>query len=229
MKKNKEFEAWARAYKRAGEGEALLWPSESLVRCLKGSYIPGLNKNYPGKKVLEVSAGNGNNLIFMHSLGLSLSGTEVTPAICKLTAKRLAGLGIETDLRAGTNRKLPFKTGSFDYLVSWFVIHYETNEADMRSAIAEYARVLKPGGRVFVTTTGPDHFILKDAETLGNHRYRIQRKGDMRRGTVHFCFDAPNYARQFFGKSFQDVLIGRVRDEMFTDTLDWFLVTGIKA
>jgi ubiquinone/menaquinone biosynthesis C-methylase UbiE len=206
----------------------LLWPSETLVRLFKGNYVPGLDKQYAGKKVLDVGFGNGNNLIFLASLGLSLAGTEVAPEICEMISARFRQVGVDADLRVGTNRQLPFLDNTFDFLVSWNVIHYENTEPDMRAAIAEYQRVLKPGGRFFVSTTGPEHKILQDGKTLGGHRYEIGRADDFRKGQVYFYFDAPNYIQMYFGEQFRDVLVGRTHDMLLTETLDWFIVTGVK-
>ena len=98
----------------------------------------------------------------------------------------------------------------------------------MKNAIEEYRRVLKPGGRFFISTTGPEHLILKDSRTLGAHRYQIGRADDFRKGQVFFYFDAPNYIQHYFAEHFKDVLVGRTHDLLFTATLDWFIITGVK-
>jgi ubiquinone/menaquinone biosynthesis C-methylase UbiE len=142
--------------------------------------------------------------------------------------RRLERLGHRADLRVGTNTKLPFPDDEFDFLVSWNVLHYESTEAGIRAGLAEYRRVLKPGGRLFVSTTGPEHLILKGGTTLGGHRYRIEREDDFRKGEVFFYFDTPEYIRYYFGERFSEVLVGRTHDLLFTATLDWFIVTGVK-
>jgi SAM-dependent methyltransferase len=225
---NESFDKWAGYYGDvAKSGEELLWPSETLVRLFKGSYVPGLDrKGYRGKSVLEVGHGNGNNLVLLGSLGLKLAGTEVDERICETTRERLAKFGLEADLKVGTNQALPFADGSFDYLVSWNVIHYEPTEEDMVRAIREYSRVLKPGGRFFLSTTGPEHMILQGARTVGKHRYQICREDDFRKGEIFFYFDEPRYVHAYFDPVFEDVLVGRTHDHMLTDTLDWFIVTG---
>jgi len=88
--------------------------------------------------------------------------------------------------------------------------------------------VLKPGGRLLLSTTGPEHKILDGGETLGGHRYRIGRRDDFRTGEIHFFFDAPDYIHHYFGDAFRDVLVGRTHDRLFTATLDWWIVTAVK-
>jgi ubiquinone/menaquinone biosynthesis C-methylase UbiE len=223
------FNKWSDFHtKLAANTSELLWPSETLVRLFKGNYVPGLDKQYKGRTLLDVGFGNGNNLIFLASLGLTLAGTEVTPEICDMVRGRLQRIGHHADLRVGTNRQLPFPDHSFDFLTSWNVIHYEDTENKVRAAIAEYQRVLKPGGRFFLSTTGPEHKILQNGKTLGGHRYQIGRADDFRKGQVYFYFDAPNDVRMYFGEKFRDVLVGRTHDMLLTETLDWFIVTGVK-
>lgn len=226
---NEAFLKWAAMSKKlAAEGIDLMWPSETLVRVFKGDYVPGLDKNYAGKKVIDVGFGNGNNIIFLASLGLRLHGSEVHEEICARVKDKLAKLDYEADLRVGTNRALPFPDNEFDFLVSWNVLHYEDNEAAIREAIQEYHRVLKPGGRFFISTTGPEHKILRDSTTLGGHRYRIGRDDDFRQGQVFFYFDTANYVQYYFSECFSNVLVGRTHDFLLTETLDWFIATGVK-
>jgi ubiquinone/menaquinone biosynthesis C-methylase UbiE len=220
------FAKWAEFYRSAGRGRELLWPSETLIRCFAGDYIPGFRRDFSGETLLDVGFGNGNNLVYLATLGFALYGTEVTPAICEQVREKLGTLGQNAELRVGTNRALPFADAAFDVLTSWNVIHYEDNENDMRAAIAEYARVLKPGGRFIVSTTGPEHKILNGSESLGGHRYRIGRSDDHRRGQVFFYFDTASEAQGYFAESFDDVHVGRTHDMLFTETLDWFIVTG---
>jgi SAM-dependent methyltransferase len=231
MSNGAAFEQWATAYNQfASSGQELLWPSETLVRLFKGNYVPGLDRaNLAGKQALDVGFGNGNNLVFLASLGLRLSGTEVDPRIVEAAAAKLKRIGHEADLRIGTNRSLPFEDGTFDFLVSWNVIHHEDNEADIDAAILEYRRVLAPGGRFFICTTGPDHKILLNSVRLGPHRYQIGRPDDFRAGQAYWYFEDAATITEKFGASFSDVLVGRTHDHLFTETLDWFIISGVKA
>ncbi len=143
--------------------------------------------------------------------------------------KRLASQGHKVSMSVGFNCELPFSDNTFDFLVSWNVIHYENTETNIRRAIKEYRRVIKPGGRFFISTTGPEHMILKDSISLGGHLYEIGRDDDFRKGEVFFYFDSPEYIKHYFSEEFIDVLVGRTHDFLLTDTLDWFIVTGVKA
>lgn len=229
MSKEKAFDDWTVQYKEAAKlGTELCWPSETLIRLFKGNYIPNLDKDFAGKRILDVSFGNGNNMPLYVSLGLDIYGTEVSGEICEQLQQKLENANIKTTLKAGVNQNLPFEDDFFDYLVSWNVIHYEPTEKDMVAAIQEYSRVLKPGGRLFLSTTGPEHLILEGAENIGKHQYQIGREDDFRKGQVYFYFDEPKYIHHYFKKDFKDIQVGRTHDMLMTDTLDWWIATGVK-
>jgi 2-polyprenyl-3-methyl-5-hydroxy-6-metoxy-1,4-benzoquinol methylase len=221
---------WADAYELyRKKGDELAYPSETLVRLFKGDYVTGQKLDFKGKSVLDVGFGGGNNTLFLASLGMQVSGVEIHQDICDLASKEFSNLGLQVDLRVGTNQEIPFENNSFDFLVSWNVLHYEGTEEGILSGIKEYARVLKPEGRLFLSTTGPQHKILKNSQTLGNHLYQIGRDDDFRKGQVHFFFDNINYLEFYFSSCFQQLQIGRIEDVLFREKLDWYLVTGVKA
>lgn len=227
--KSRAFELWADFYKNAdGAGDVHAWPSETLVRLFRGSYIPGQGRDHEGKSVIDVGFGDGNNLVLCGSLGMELHGIEVDSEICDLVRERMDGLDYKTDLREGTNTEIPFDDASFDYLISWNVLHYEGTEEELVRAIEEYQRVLKPGGRLFLSTAGPDDYIHRDAERLGKHRYRIGDESDFRHGQVFFFFNSPEDIEHYFSKSFSSVLVGRSREELFTDVQDYWIVTATR-
>ena len=65
MKKVGSIDIWSHYYERKN---LPTWPSETLVRSLKGSYIDGIDKKYKGKRVLDIGFGDGGNLFFLDTL-----------------------------------------------------------------------------------------------------------------------------------------------------------------
>lgn len=63
---------------------------------------------------------------------------------------RREGVADRVDIQTGDMRKLPFADASFDYVVSRAAIHNLYEAGERAKAIAEVARVLKPGGQALI-------------------------------------------------------------------------------
>jgi ubiquinone/menaquinone biosynthesis C-methylase UbiE len=101
-----------------------------------------------GSKVLDVGCGLGKTACRLASeIGCSVTGIDIMPKMveqAKATAKK-AGVSDRVTFMEGDARKLPFADSSFDtVLVESVTVFAE----DVVKAIAEYGRVLKPGGTV---------------------------------------------------------------------------------
>lgn len=228
MEKKEEFTKWKDYYLEQQES-LRSWPDETLIRILKGPYLDSYNLEFKDKNVLDVGFGNGESFMFLKSLDLNIHGTEIDEAVCIKVSNWAEKNGLQVDLKPGVNTKIPYQDNYFDYLISWNVLHYEDNEENILKGLAEYARVLKPGGRIFISTTGPEHKILVNSKKVGPHKYLIGRDDDMRKGQVFYYFDEPSEIKRVFSKSFDDILVGRTHSELFTDTLDWFIITAVKG
>jgi SAM-dependent methyltransferase len=76
-------------------------------------------------------------------------GIDLTPALLRLGAARLAAAGIgNVLLQEGDAAALPFTDGAFDLVVCRAALHHF---ADPAVQVAEMARVCRPGGRVVVS------------------------------------------------------------------------------
>ena len=113
--------------------------------------------------------------------------------------------------------------------MSWDVIHYEAIDDNIRLSIKEYQRVIKPGGRFLLSTVAPESSVLRGAKMIRLHSYRIERGDDFRKGEVFFCFDSPDYIKNYFSPLFRDVQVGRSTDVLFKETVDSFVATGVKV
>jgi SAM-dependent methyltransferase len=95
-----------------------------------------------GRLLLDAGSGTGNNLLHLARRGRAI-GIELSPE-----ALRFSGTRGVTAVR-GDVLRLPFAGGSFDGVTSFDVIYHRW-VADDRAAVAEMARVLKPGGLMLV-------------------------------------------------------------------------------
>jgi SAM-dependent methyltransferase len=102
-----------------------------------------------GARVLDVPCGTGRIAVPLAERGFTVAGLDISEAV--LARAREAGPGL--DFRQGDMRQLPWGDGSFDALLNlWTAFGYfETQEEDER-ALAEFARVLAPGGTLVLDT-----------------------------------------------------------------------------
>jgi 2-polyprenyl-3-methyl-5-hydroxy-6-metoxy-1,4-benzoquinol methylase len=97
-------------------------------------------------KVLDFGCGNGDLLRFLRGRGAAVTGLELDePRIRNVIDQDLAAHVV---LYPG-GVPLPFADESFDWVVSTEVIEHVPGIADY---VAEFARMLRPGGQLLVTT-----------------------------------------------------------------------------
>jgi SAM-dependent methyltransferase len=94
--------------------------------------------------VLDVATGPGALAAELDRRGAHVTGVDLSPGMIEMATQLYPGI----DFRVADVEHLPFANGSFDSLVCNFAIgHFPYPEI----AIAECARVLRPGGRIAVS------------------------------------------------------------------------------
>ena len=126
-----------------------------------------------GDRVLDCATGTGDLAIALRKAtgaGGRVVGTDFTPEMIELARAKRSDI----DFRVADVMALPFDDGSFDVASIGFGIR---NVADPRRAIAEMARVVRPGGRVVVLEFGqpPNRMIRAAYDTY--RRYGLPRVG----------------------------------------------------
>lgn len=96
--------------------------------------------------VLEVAIGTGLN-IPAYPPAVRLTGIDWSPAMLDIARRRADRLHRSVELLEGDAQALPFPDASFDTVVSTFAM---CAVPDDRQAIAEMARVLRPGGKLLL-------------------------------------------------------------------------------
>jgi ubiquinone/menaquinone biosynthesis C-methylase UbiE len=107
-----------------------------------------------GERILEIGFGTGELLSEMAMRGLEPVGLDVSPAMHRVTARKLARRALDAPRVSGLVQAMPFGDESFDSIVSTFPAGYILEPATLR----ETARVLSPpdpatgtgGGRLIV-------------------------------------------------------------------------------
>ncbi len=95
-----------------------------------------------GQRVLEVGFGTGELLSEMAGCGLQVAGLELSPAMHRVTGRKLARRGLAVPRVRGQVQHMPFADGGFDSIVSTFPAGYIVEAATLH----EVARLLRSPG-----------------------------------------------------------------------------------
>lgn len=102
----------------------------------------------PGR-CLEIGVGSGEMLVQLHARGHEAYGVDLAPAMARQAQRRfLDATGGRPRLAVADLERLCFRDAAFDLVVLAGVIEYA---ADPEPALAEIARVLRPGGTVILS------------------------------------------------------------------------------
>jgi SAM-dependent methyltransferase len=116
--------------------------SRHPAHALLGVWLPRTQ----GSTVLELGCGPGKYVAMLHSLGFSVVGVDPIAFPSWDLLRREASVTLRDRVNA---EALPFTDGSFDHAVCLgAVLYFE----DLKRAMAELRRVVKPGGRVIIRT-----------------------------------------------------------------------------
>lgn len=229
LNQKSNFEKWSKFYQTKVNEDFPSWPIEHIVKLFFGNYLKNKISLPKNASVLDVGCGFGNNLLPFLQKGYKCYGTEVTLQITKIAKKVLNERGYNVDIKVGSNRDLPFKDNSFDVLISSGVIHYEGSEKNVKDAIAEYTRVLKPNGILFISTTGPSHDLFIKARKIAKNRYMI-RDYDFRNSQVFYFFEKEVNLQKILKKYFKIVETGRIHEKLIKRKIDTLIgVAQIKS
>lgn len=103
---------------------------------------------HEGARVLEVACNRGFTLIDLaRRFGVSAEGIDADPAVIEQAQKNIEGAGLadSVHVQVGDATALPFADASFDVVLNEAMLTMLPPEAKAK-AVAEYHRVLKPGG-----------------------------------------------------------------------------------
>jgi len=136
------------------------WSISFDERCIsyardRFAHVAGTD-GWPYQKALELGCGTGFFLLNLKQAGVLVEGhvTDLSPGMVEVARRNARALGFEVEGRVADAESIPYPDDSFDLVVGHAVLHHIP---DVRLALAEVLRVLKPGGR-FVFAGEPTRY-----------------------------------------------------------------------
>ncbi|MHC4916521.1 MAG: class I SAM-dependent methyltransferase [Planctomycetota bacterium] len=197
----------------------------------------------PGMTVLDAGSGTGNLSVLLERRGARAVGLDFSPEALSIHRRKSAAAPL---LRASLEEELPFCEGTFDRVVCASVL-FSLSEDGVRTALREFARVLRPGGLLLATAMRPGQSKLAvfarhlRERAAGGSLLRLlggglATAGSLLRVYYHNCLMYGMRRRGRYRRFSRGHLVGAVRSAGF-DRVEWTptfggtfqLVAGRKA
>ncbi len=102
-------------------------------------------------RVLDVGCGNGRFLDAFQGRNIDYTGLDVSSRMIAQAEARNKGVSIPHRFIVGDMLALPFPDASFNAVTEISALHHIPSDMLRSQAVREFARVLKPGGHLFLT------------------------------------------------------------------------------
>lgn len=99
----------------------------------------------PGTRLLDAGCGNGKYLSVREDC--EIHACDTCPALINIAASK----HVDAHIILANIKALPYLDNSFDAIICVAVLHHLTSDEYRYKAVEELIRVLKPGGKIFLT------------------------------------------------------------------------------
>lgn len=171
--------------------------------------IAKIFKKFGINKVLDLGCGSGRHTVYLIKKGFRVYGIDIAEEGIKITKEWLKEEELRANFKAGSiYKKLPYKDNFFDAVISTNTIHHARIK-DIRKAVQEIERILKPKGLIFITVRKrkfkkfwPRNTIIEKYgkqktryKVIGSRMYVPIEGGE--KGLIHYLFNKELIRKEF--------------------------------
>jgi SAM-dependent methyltransferase len=135
---------------------------ESWNNLYERPYMISQFPSFKGKNILDLGCGSGFYTEYALRQGAYVTAIDISKLLVDKLSARLNTPALRT-VCADIAKSLSLDSGSFDYIICSLVLHYIK---EWNPLLAELYRVMKMGGRIFISTHHPylvlQYSLLKD-------------------------------------------------------------------
>lgn len=114
------------------------------------NFLSGRGKGAKLLDVLDVGCNAGTQCMVWAELGHRVHGVEINQPLLEVAKKRAKAIGATIEYKLGSAMQLPWPDHSMDVCLAIELLEHVPQWMD---CIREFARVLRPGGVLFITTS----------------------------------------------------------------------------
>ena len=131
-------------------------------------------------RVVDVGCGAGRMSAYLADRGLDVMGVDLSPGMISLARRSHPGL----HFAVGTSHQLPVQSGTLGGLFAWYSLIHDAPDL-LAPIIAEFARVLRPGGWLLTAFQAGDGQRIDRSSAYGrsvtmtNYRHDADRVSEL--------------------------------------------------
>lgn len=173
-------QAWDSAWATAEGRSEWLEPEPAVYR------VAELVAQRETQDVLDIGCGVGRHALYLARQGFTVTAVDLSPAGLAHARQTAEAAGLSIRVETGSFDALPFPDATFDYALAWNVIYHGDGKALAR-AVAEAARVLRPGGHFQGTLLSKRHLKYGQGVEISPNTFVIPEEGE--KGHPHHYVD----------------------------------------
>ena len=131
-------------------------------------YARRLSRGPSTLAIMDIGCGAGRNAVPLALSGANVIGTDLSLPMLRAARERTASSQLQ--LALAPMRALPVRDRSIDFIIAHGIWNLARSGAEFRLALAEAARVARPGAALFVFTFSR-HTLARDAEPAAGETF----------------------------------------------------------
>lgn len=143
--------------------DTALWDARYLEQGALWGHLPAVSaeetwwrlRGTGAKRILVAGCGYGRHLAYFARHGLDTTGLDASRAAIEMAQELARADGLDLVLSCASATRMPFPSAAFDAVYDHALLHH-LDASDRELAIAEYCRVLRPGGLLVVSALSAD-------------------------------------------------------------------------